>query len=116
PGTVHGIDVAPSLVERATAHAVEQQVTNVTFATADGYDIDAPDDSYDLAHAHQVLQHVSQPHRLFAEMLRVVKPGGLIAARDAVYSSISWYPDLAELSRWQSTYIAAARYSGGDPD
>lgn len=116
PGFVRGIDVKPAIVDRAAEHAADLGVTNVTFETGSGYEIDAPDDSYDLVHAHQVLQHVAEPTRLFAEMLRVARPGGLVAARDAIYSGASWYPELPGLGEWHTAYLTAARSVGGDPD
>ncbi|WP_166983764.1 methyltransferase domain-containing protein [Paramicrobacterium fandaimingii] len=116
PGLVRGIDVEPTMAERATGLAESQGIENVEFDTGSGYEIDSPDDTFDLVHAHQVLQHVSDPSRVMAEMLRVVKPGGLVAVRDAIYSGTVWYPDSEGLDSWRSTYLSAARYAHGDPD
>lgn len=116
PGRVLGIDVEPLMADRATGLAESQGIGNVAFDTGSGYEIDSPDDTFDLVHAHQVLQHVSDPLRVMTEMLRVVKPGGIIAVRDAIYSGCSWYPDSAGLDSWHTTYLAAARFAHGDPD
>ncbi|PFG31148.1 methyltransferase domain-containing protein [Paramicrobacterium agarici] len=116
PGRVRGIDVEPAVIERARNYAESADVRNVEFAQGSGYAIDAPDDTFDLVHAHQVLQHVADPDRVMAEMLRVTKPGGIVAARDAIYSGASWFPDLAGLDTWRDAYLSAARYAEGDPD
>ena len=58
------------------------------------------DDSFDVAHAHQVLQHLSDPVAALVEMRRVVRSGGLVAARDADYAAMTWYPADPRLDRW----------------
>jgi ubiquinone/menaquinone biosynthesis C-methylase UbiE len=46
------------------------------------YALDFADGSFDVVHAHQVLQHLTDPVAALIEMRRVCRPGGLIAARD----------------------------------
>ncbi|KAG1649264.1 putative methyltransferase C1B3.06c [Nymphon striatum] len=58
----------------------------------DAYQLPIEDNSYDIAHAHQVLQHVSDPVALLREMKRVVRPGGIVAVRDADYQAMHWAP------------------------
>jgi len=43
------------------------------------------DATFDVVHAHQVLQHLADPVAALREMRRVCRPGGLVAARDADY-------------------------------
>src|SRR5699024_7390330 len=74
------------------------------------------DANFDVVHAHQVLQHVSNPVSALGEMARVCHPGGVIGVRDCDYSSFAWFPELPELSRWLELYILAARRNGGEPD
>ncbi len=75
-----------------------------------------PDDTFDVVHAHQVLQHVADPVQALREMRRVCKPGGIVAARDADYAGFTWFPQLPALDRWMTLYSAAARANGGEPD
>ena len=58
---------------------------NVRFAVADVHALDFPDDSFDVVHAHQVLQHVGDPVQALREMRRVCRPGGIVAVRDSDY-------------------------------
>ena len=81
----------------------------------DVYALDLPDDSFDVVHAHQVLQHVPDPVGALREMLRVTRSGGLVAVRDSDYGHFSWHPASSGLDRWLELYDAAARANGGEP-
>ena len=116
PGRVIAVDNEPAVIEIAEANARTQGIDNIDFQVMDGYDLALEDDSIDFAHAHQVLQHVSDPVAILSEMVRVTKPGGVIAVRDSDYSSFAWYPKSPELDRWMTLYQATARGNGGEPD
>jgi len=116
PGRVIAVDVEPGVVEIAASNARTQGIENIDFRVMDGYGMALEDDSIDFAHAHQVLQHVSDPVAILSEMARVTKPGGFIAVRDSDYSSFAWYPRLPELDRWMALYQATARGNSGEPD
>lgn len=96
--------------------AAERGLANIAFAVEDVHALSFPDDSFDIVHAHQVLQHVADPVQALREMRRVTTPGGIVAARDADYSGFTWYPLLPELDEWRRLYLAAARANGGEPD
>lgn len=116
PGRVTGVDAAEDVLEKARAAAAERGLENVEFAVADVHDLDFPDDSFDIVHAHQVLQHVGDPVRALREMRRVCRPGGVVAARDSDYGAFAWYPEPAALASWQELYRRVARANGGEPD
>ena len=80
-GHVTGIDAAQEVIDQASAAAGGRG--NLDFATGDVYALDYPDDSFDVVHAHQVLQHVGDQVSALREMRRVTRPGGLVAVRDA---------------------------------
>jgi len=88
----------------------------VRFETGDVYRLAYADGTFDVVHAHQLLQHLSDPVRALTEMRRVCRPGGLVAARDGDYGGMFWFPEDPELTRWQSLYRAVARALGGEPD
>ena len=78
--------------------------------------LDFPDATFDVVHAHQVLQHVADPVRALREMRRVSRPGGLVAARDSDYAAFTWFPRVPELDEWLALYQQTARANGGEPD
>lgn len=112
-GTVLGIDASPEVIARATASYAD---SGATFATMDLYSLDVADDSYDIVHAHQVLQHVSDPVAALREMHRVTKPGGVIAVRDADYAAMHWAPQSDPLDHWLDVYRKVARANDAEPD
>lgn len=96
--------------------AAERGVTNMRFEVQDVHALDVPDATYDVVHAHQVLQHVADPVQALREMRRVTRRGGLVSVRDSDYHGFTWFPALPELDEWMTLYQAAARANGGEPD
>lgn len=110
-GTVVGLDRALSVVKTASANhpgfaVVSGDVASLPFA----------DGSFDVVHAHQVLQHLADPVAALREMARVCRQGGIIAARDADYAAMTWFPEHPALTRWRELYRAMARANGAEPD
>jgi SAM-dependent methyltransferase len=116
PGPVIGVDQSADVLDVARAEAQRRNLSNVSFGTADVHKLDFPDDTFDVVHAHQVLQHVADPVRALREMRRVCRPGGVIAARDADYAGFIWFPRLPALDLWLDLYEKAARANRGEPD
>lgn len=116
PGEVVGVDASAEVVEAARAAAREAGDELTTFEVTDAMALPWADDSFDVVHAHQVLQHVADPVGLLREMARVTRPGGLVAARDADYEAMTWTPAHPGLTRWLELYRAAARGTGAEPD
>src|SRR5690606_37450976 len=95
---------------------LERRGVGATYVLGDVHALDLPDDSFDVVHAHQVLQHVADPVLALREMGRVCRPGGVGAARDSDYTGFTWWPRIPALDRWMELYQAAARANGGEPD
>ena len=74
-GELHGVDIAPGVVERAAAN-----VPRGKFQLYDGRRIPFAERTFDAVFAVCVLHHVppTQWTSLVAEMARVLKPGGLL--------------------------------------
>lgn len=109
PGPVLGIDRSPDVI--ATAQATVGDRTNLEFAPGDLYALDHPDGAFDVVHAHQVLQHVTDPVAALREMRRVLAPGGVLAARDSVYAAFWWAPDEPRLDRWLALYHQVTQHN-----
>lgn len=66
----HGVDIESSPEVNARSKFDEQ------FKSFDGINIPYEDNAFDMVYCQQVLEHVSYPHELFSEVLRVLKPEG----------------------------------------
>ncbi|MCM4084794.1 class I SAM-dependent methyltransferase [Paractinoplanes hotanensis] len=116
PARVTALEVTEDALNLARAEIIRRGLTNVDFAVGDVHRLDFADDTFDVVHAHQVLQHVGDPVAALREMRRVARPGGLIAVRDSDYAAFTWYPQLPELDEWLGLYQRVARGNGGEPD
>jgi len=112
PAKVVGLDAAAEVIAKASAH----EAPNLSFVVGDAYALPFNDDSFDIVHAHQTLQHVADPVAVLREMRRVVKPGGVVAARDVDYAGTIWYPELPGLDLWMRIYQQVHRGNGGEPN
>ena len=117
PGRVVALDAAAGALEAARKTLRERGLSEqVEVTSGDVMALPFEDASFDVVHAHQVLQHLADPVGALAEMRRITRPGGIVAVRDAVYSAMTWFPEPAGMEQWRSVYMATARANGGEPD
>lgn len=112
-GEVVGVDSSSEVVAQAAEGC---DLPQVCFAVGDALHLDAGDGTYDVVHAHQVLQHLTDPVAALREMRRVTRPGGFVAVRDADYAAMTWHPAVPAMDRWLEVYRAAARAHDAEPD
>ncbi len=115
-GSVVGVDRSVAVIHEARTAAEQAGVTNLAFTVGDVYALDHEGGVFDVVHAHQVLQHLSDPVAALREMGRVCAPDGIVAVRDSDYSGFSWFPAVPELDEWLDLYRAVARGNGAEPD
>jgi ubiquinone/menaquinone biosynthesis C-methylase UbiE len=116
PGRTTALEASESAIAITRATFAKLEGVEVDFVVGDVHRLDLPDDSYDVVHAHQVLQHVADPVQALREMRRVCKPGGIVAARDSDYAAFTWFPEFPELDEWMALYQRLARANSGEPD
>ncbi|HMG41295.1 MAG TPA: methyltransferase domain-containing protein [Acidimicrobiales bacterium] len=109
PGAVVAVDIADDVLPEARRHAAEQGADNVELVAGDFRELGLAEGSFDVAHAHQVLQHLVDPVGALAAMARLVRPGGVVAARDGDSSAFLWAPANPGLDRWQQAYVEVTR-------
>lgn len=99
---ITGFDVLPDSVKLA-----ELRNPRATFSTGSIYDIDHPDNSFDVVIALEVMEHLHEPDKALAEMARV--------ASDYVVMSVPHEPFfcLANAARGKNLDIDP---KGSDPD
>ncbi len=113
-GNVEGIDQEKSQVDLARARASEQGLTNATFSIGSIYDLPFPDSSFNVVFAHAIFEHISDPEKALAEMLRVLEPGGLVAIRSPDWGGFIVGPDIPGLQAAIDSYANLQTANGGD--
>ena len=116
PGELHGIDMEESQIEIARASAAAGGHINTTFHVGDATDLPFEDDSFDAAHTHAVLMHVPDTEKALSEIMRVLKPGGVLASREMITEASFVGPEEAvDKSAWD-TFGKLITARGGHPN
>ncbi len=114
PGEVVGIDVVLAVLDQA--REANAGLPNVRFEEGSVYALAYADASFDVCYAPQVLQHLTRPVAAARVMRRVLKPGGLVAVRDADYATMTASPRTPEIERWLALYHAVAARNEAEAD
>lgn len=115
-GSVVGIDFSEDVIAQAKAHADKSDATNIQFQAGSIYDTGFGDDEFDVAYAHQVLQHLDNPVAALVEAKRVIKRGGICAVREVDWGTAAINPRNDLLKRFLEIYFAVAESNGGKAD
>jgi SAM-dependent methyltransferase len=83
-GVVYGVDMTPEMVARARENAATLEYRNVHFLLGELEALPLADATIDAAISNCVLNLVPDKGRAFAEMRRVLKPGGRFCLSDIV--------------------------------
>ena len=81
-GRVTGIDMTPEMLDRARTAAAELGAKNVQFVEAEAESLPFPDESFDVVISNGVIDLIPDKDAVFAELYRVLRPGGRIQIAD----------------------------------
>ena len=117
PGELHGIDMEESQIDIARAAARAGGHENAFFQAGDATDLPFEGASFDVVHCHALLNHAPDTQAVLAEAMRVLKPGGLVAAREVIGDSSFVEPGHylgIEDGAWE-TFLKLLAANGGHP-
>lgn len=115
-GHVTATDRDPTILPRAQVLAERTGAAvagNMTFRQADVFALPFADASFDVTHCHQVLTHLPRPADALREMLRVTRPGGLVAAREGDLETECVWPELPALLKFHDLCARSMTLAGG---
>lgn len=83
-GKVTGLDFTDAMVAKAIENNKKLGFTNVEFVPGDIEEMPLPDNTFDVIVSNCVLNLVPDKNKAFAQMMRVLKPGGHFCVSDVV--------------------------------
>lgn len=81
-GHVVGIDMTPEMLATARGAAAELGATNVEFVESEAEHLPFADESFDVVVSNGVIDLIPDKDAVFAELARVLRPGGRIQLAD----------------------------------
>ncbi|GAB4093337.1 class I SAM-dependent methyltransferase [Flaviaesturariibacter terrae] len=111
---VMAVDFDESVLALARKDALDAGLQNVTFAQGDATAFTSTD-TYDVGYARFLLSHMSDAAPVLHNLVRAVKPGGLVLVEDVDFSGHYCHPANTAFARYVEWYELAARHNGQDP-
>jgi SAM-dependent methyltransferase len=114
-GRVVGLDADPAHAAMAAEFATGRGLDGVQILTADARHTGLPPGSFDLVHTRTLLITIPEPAEVVAEMARLARPGGWVAAMEYDMEYALCYPPHPAFARICEIFTAAFRRNGADP-
>jgi SAM-dependent methyltransferase len=113
-GHVTGLDVNPANVALARLFAAEHGLVNVDIAEGDARRTGLPPSSFDLVHTRTLLINLPDPAAVVAEMARLARPGGWVAALEPDVGGSLCYPPHPAWDRLSEIFWNASQSDRAD--
>jgi ubiquinone/menaquinone biosynthesis C-methylase UbiE len=84
--SILAFDATEAMLDKAKARCAKAGLRNVEFKSGDAERLPFADGEFDGAVTRAAVHHFSEPQRAFAEMFRVLRPGGTAVIADVISS------------------------------
>jgi ubiquinone/menaquinone biosynthesis C-methylase UbiE len=111
-GSVIGVDKSQEDLVKAREFAKLEGITNISFLIGDAASLGFPDNEFDIDHSHQALHHAKDAVATLQEMMRVAKPGGIVAVRDR--ARILYWPKQDDIEEFLEISDMIVEGTGGN--
>ncbi len=101
-GYVYGVDLTSAMVQRATENITLMNIANARAEEAVAESLPFPDESFDVVTSNGVLNLSPQKGECFAEIRRVLKPGGRLYLADMILEDETAYNPECDLDAWSA--------------
>ena len=115
-GRVIGVEPRPALLQAAREFVTRARLENVRLLDTPPERTTLPDASFHLVHERFLLSAGANEDDLLAEMLRLARPGGVVALQEPDLSSWHCYPEHVGWTRLRDALRTAFATGGADLD
>ncbi len=113
-GLVVGLDSDPAQLEAARQYAAEHGFGNVEIRRGDLFAADLTAGRFDVVHARFVLAPIGREQEILDQLLRLARPGGVIALEEPDAETWQCYPRSAAWDCLKIAVLDAFTSGGGD--
>lgn len=111
-GKVVGVDQSEAFIEAAKSFAAEEGADkHAEFQVCDVHELDFDDNSFDVAIAHTLISHVTDPELVIKELARVISKDGTLVIFDGDYASLTYALPDHEFGRRMDHALATASFN-----
>src|SRR5262245_24976948 len=98
---VTGIDLTPAMIDQAKAKQRALRLDNLSWVVGDAVPLPFADRAFSVVGSRYSFHHLLDPRAVFAEMVRVTRPGGRVAVIDVYTSSPQQSEAYNRVERWR---------------
>jgi len=110
---ITGVELSPDQLRQA-----EMRLGDVETASLRQADVSASglaDRSFDVVYCRYLLEHIADPVGVAREMMRVARPGGIVAVQENDLHNVLYYPEIEGWEEIHRQFCLLQQQLGGDP-